>query len=103
MLFSIQIYANKIEIQAFKAQKHKKVCKYNNFRFFFTAEKNRKLIYEDIYNDRNIGFLWLEVAPKHNGGLLTLLDFCYHSIEILLDIVTQAFIQRARRVVLVVE
>ena len=89
-----------------KLLKPKNIKKYANtiiFGSFFTAEKNRKLIYEDIYNDRNIGFLWLEVAPKHNGGLLTLLDFCYHSIEILLDIITQAFIQRARRVVLVVE
>ena len=43
----------------------------------------------------NISVKTIQQAP--------LLDFCYHSIEILLDIITQAFIQRARRVVLVVE
>lgn len=74
-----------------KLFKPKNIKKYANtivFGSFFTVEKNRKLICEDIYNDRNIGFLWLKVAPKHNGGLLTLLDFCYHSIEILLNIIT---------------
>lgn len=89
-----------------KLFKPKNIKKYANtiiFGSFLPPKRTENLsmrIY--IYNDRNIGFLWLEVAPKHNGGLLTLLDFCYHSIEILLDIVTQAFIQRARRVVLVI-